>query len=88
MVGENTGSCCLPCGPVGDLGQAGVGSRAGHCLLRAKCCGPEMVGFDSTGDGLLHAICFGPEMVAFDSISGGPVLIAGNGPVMYCFLCL
>ena len=56
MVGENAGSCCLSCGPVGDLEQTGVGSRAGRCLLRAMCCGLEMIAFDSN--------CGGPVLFA------------------------
>ena len=51
IIGDNTGSCCLPFEPVGDLEQTGVGSRAGHCLLHAMCFGPEMMAFDSTGGG-------------------------------------
>ena len=53
IIGDDTGSCCLPFEPVGDLEQTGVGSRAGrcHCLLHVMCFGPEMVAFDSNGGG-------------------------------------
>ena len=50
-MGDGTGSCCLLFGMVGDLEQTGVGSKAGHCLLPAMCCGLEVVAFGSTGGG-------------------------------------
>ena len=50
-MGDGTGSCCLLFVMIGDLELAGVGSKAGWCLLLAMCCGLEVVAFGSNGVG-------------------------------------